>query len=166
MSVGIFVLIKEWPVLIDPEDFDRVTSRRWTVAGTKTVQVIGRTRDCGRTKRTTLERFLISPAENKYVVRRRDAAPDDFRKCSFLILSMTERQAYIGKRKQQCSSKFKGVYWSERSKAWRACIRPFGMSIALGTFDTEEDAAAAYDRAVEFHYGAGAFTNFRDRSGD
>lgn len=160
MSMGIYILIKERQVLIDSEDFERVTTRNWSITGVEPIQIIGRTKENGRSKRTTLERFLMSPEKDKYVVRSRDRQSDDYRKSSFLILSMTERQSYIGKRKKDCSSKFKGVYWSDRGNSWRACIRPHGMSIALGSFATEEEAAAAYDRAAEDYYGEFAFINF------
>lgn len=52
--------------------------------------------------------------------------------------------------------RFKGVHCrpsGSAMKPWRAMIRLDGKLVHLGSFATEEDAARAYDRAVERVYG-------------
>ncbi len=58
-------------------------------------------------------------------------------------------------------SRFKGVYLTE-NKRWQAILNTGKQYLRLGTFDTEEEAAIAYDRAALQHRGPDTFLNFRD----
>jgi len=58
------------------------------------------------------------------------------------------------------TSEFLGVCWDKRTKKWRAQICKDGRSIHLGRFDSEIEAARAYDRAAAELHGAYANLNF------
>jgi hypothetical protein len=50
------------------------------------------------------------------------------------------------------TSGFKGVRWRRQSRTWIASIQNDGVMIHLGTFETKEDAHAAYAKAsVDLH---------------
>jgi len=56
------------------------------------------------------------------------------------------------------TSGFKGVY--PVGKRWRTCLKANGKRLCLGTHDTPEEAARAYDKAALEHFGEFAYQNF------
>ena len=58
------------------------------------------------------------------------------------------------------TSKYKGVYWYRNRRKWRSCIRANNKLIFLGQFDTEIEAAKAYDEAARRYHGRFASPNF------
>ncbi len=60
-------------------------------------------------------------------------------------------------------SNYKGVAYqagSFRRKRWKAIIKANGKSLFLGSFETEKEAAEAYDRAAKRYFGEFACINF------
>lgn len=61
------------------------------------------------------------------------------------------------------TSAFKGVCWDAKAKSWQAQIMVSGEHRSLGGYETEEDAARAYDIASAEAFGEYARLNFPDR---
>lgn len=57
------------------------------------------------------------------------------------------------------SSQYKGVSWVEREKKWRSYIRVKSKLVDLGAFDSEREAALAYNVAATKHFGDFAILN-------
>lgn len=55
--------------------------------------------------------------------------------------------ALAAKLSQKTSSRYKGVFWDNGRQKWRARIRVGGQVKTLGSFDSEDAAAAAYRKA-------------------
>ncbi len=60
------------------------------------------------------------------------------------------------------SSTFKGVYWHKNCRKWRASLKLDGKEIHIGYFNTELEAAEAYDVEALYYFGNFAKTNFKD----
>jgi len=58
------------------------------------------------------------------------------------------------------SSDYQGTSWHKRSRKFRSQIGVKGNRIHLGFFNSEIDAAKAYDKAALKYYGEYAKTNF------
>ena len=58
------------------------------------------------------------------------------------------------------SSKYKGVCWNKQRGYWIAQIKVNWKAVYLGLFDSEEDAARAYDVAAIEAFGEFAYLNF------
>ena len=68
-------------------------------------------------------------------------------------------QQNAGKRKQNSSSNYKGVSITRNGKRWEAGIRASGIHYRLGVFDSEAEAALAYNTACIRLHGRFALLN-------
>jgi len=57
------------------------------------------------------------------------------------------------------SSIYKGVHWNKKLSKWSACITKDYKQIHLGLFESEEDAAIAYNKKAKLLYGDYALLN-------
>lgn len=65
------------------------------------------------------------------------------------------------KRKQSgCSSGYRGVCWNPLNENWRAVIKKKKRQYNIGSFDSEIEAARAYDEAAIILFGNNAKLNF------
>lgn len=74
-------------------------------------------------------------------------------------LSVHSRPKSRGHRGSPCSSRYKGVYWASDRGKWRAYIMRNRVQTWLGQYDTEEEAARAYNEAATRLYGEYADVN-------
>jgi hypothetical protein len=101
----------------------------------------------------------MKPTGKKQVYPRRFNDGLDYRKSNLVICTLKERQRLLPKKRMQSSSSFRGVSRSQTSQKWRAGIEVNGHSINLGEFETEGEAAQAYNRGAREHFGDLAYQN-------
>lgn len=66
-----------------------------------------------------------------------------------LFKRLTLRPTRTVKSKKKKTSPYRGVSWSSLEKGWRAVIEVGGVRYKLGVFESDKDAALAYDAAAE-----------------
>lgn len=83
----------------------------------------------------------------------------DNRRSNIRIATRSQNSANKPKRDGDYSSTHKGVYFAKDRNKWRASITVDYKTIRLGSFDTEIEAAQAYDTAAKEHFGEFAQSN-------
>jgi len=71
-----------------------------------------------------------------------------------------EQQMRNTRKRRGGSSQYKGVSFIKATGRWRALAMKGGVSHHIGVFDSENDAAAAYDRWAKENFGEFASLNF------
>ena len=76
--------------------------------------------------------------------------------------TLSQNQGNRRKQTKEGTSKYKGVYWNIHANKWIARLQIARVSKYLGLFDSEEDAANAYDTAATEHFKEFKYLNFQD----
>lgn len=152
--------------LVDEDMFDGLNRRSWH--WTDTGKSAGHAAfDDGKSR--VLLHHAVLGVESSTIVDHRDNNGLDCRRENLRIASKQKncanRGKYIGREGRVFTSSYKGVIDRSRhltpgASPWLARIRVDGRLIHLGRFDTEIDAAIAYDTAAIQHFGEFAKTNF------
>lgn len=141
--------------IIDDEDFDYITSYKWharKASGRKGSMYYAKSYKAGMMHR------LIMNCPKGLQVDHINHNPMDNRKSNLRICTIKENLRNR-RRKPKGSSRFLGV--TPSLKKWQACIGVNFKRIYLGTFETQEDAAKAYDSAAQKYFGEYANLNFK-----
>jgi hypothetical protein len=86
----------------------------------------------------------------------------DNRKANLRAATHTQNLWNRRKFKPYAHSKYKGVDWARHTKRWRGRISVNGKRIHLGHFDSEIEAAKAYDEGAKKYFGEFAALNFEN----
>lgn len=77
----------------------------------------------------------------------------NLRVCTITQNHQNQRKRIVG------TSKYKGACWNRRDHKWQASIKVNKKLIHLGLFDSELDAACAYNKAAQKYFGEFALLN-------
>jgi DNA-binding transcriptional MerR regulator len=120
----------------------------------------------GDVRGVPLRRIIMGMTDTDLNVRHVSGDPLDCRRENLVVRTVQQRARNARKRKaikgRAPTSRFKGVYWEEWTKKWRAAIGVDGKSRRLGRFGDEIAAAVAYDEAARLWFGEHAWLNFPD----
>jgi len=150
--------------IIDAVDYDKVKDYRWSLCGSNNEYVAARMTP-GNNTRTYLHKFLLNPTKphvDHINCDRLDNRRSNLRECSHNenFHNQSKRQTYAGR---PTTSIYKGVHLEKTTGKYVAQINVFGEKIRLGSFDNEEDAGIAYDRAALKYFGEFARINKIER---
>lgn len=156
-------LIKGLNTLIDEADWSAMSQRKWgaTRSGNgapyagRQVYVSG-----GKGGRRTLYMHReITRAPRGMLVDHRNCDTLDNRRSNLRLATKAGNAANARKPRTGKTSQFKGVSWSKARNKWVAHIRKDGKGAHLGHFDSEAEAAVAYNRAASEAFGEFARVN-------
>jgi hypothetical protein len=147
--------------LVDADDFDLVRGYRWNpVRSTKAAATLyARTALRGKDGYYLKMHILILGKMPGKVIDHINGNGLDNRRCNLRHVTVSQNQANSAKHIKGSSS-FKGVSWVRRDSRWKAQITVNYRSIWLGSFESAEEAARAYDDAAMRHFGECARVNF------
>jgi hypothetical protein len=146
--------------LVDDEDYDELMKYKWRAYTTKGLVYVSRTvvLESGKQHSVLMHRMIANTPEGMQTdhINRN---PLDNRKCNLRVCdyatNMQNRHKRAGAR-----SKYYGVFYNPPGrKHWTPHIRFNGVVFNLGYFDTEEEAAKAYDTKARELYGEHARIN-------
>jgi hypothetical protein len=149
----------KWTIL-DQQDYCRFAGFKWCIGGYKDkyYAVRGQIIDPADIKIVRLHRLIMNAPDGLLVDHKNGDGLDNRR--SNLRLATHSQNQCNKRKKANTSSRFSGVYWDKAKRKWVARTKYQGKSIWLGVFDSEIDAARAYDAAAKKYYGEFARLNF------
>lgn len=140
-------------ILVDDEDYEHLNQYKWYIYKG------GRTFYAGRWPHIIMHRMLLGVTNRKTLVDHIDHnglnnQRSNIRVCDYSQNSMNSKPY------EDSTSRFRGItYDPSRRKKWRVRIAKLGVRKFIGHFETEEEAAIAYNKAAILIHGEFANLN-------
>ncbi|MBN6852270.1 AP2 domain-containing protein [Staphylococcus warneri] len=137
-------------IFVDDEDYGEISQYTWTKSyGSGKSKNSRRIYALVNTKKILLNTFILKGSHQK-------VKNNDFTKSN---LTTKGNARHWVKATEKGKSKYKGVTWHKASKKWVASIRLKGRNKYLGIYHNEDDAAKAYNNAVNNYWGGNGYLN-------
>lgn len=138
-------------VLVDDEDYELVVQYRWHLYESSAGVQYARTNNRGVFMHQLITGYPLTDHRNG----------DGLDNQRYNLRSATVQENARNSRGCRSSSRFKGVCMDGKSGRWRATITLTpGRKSHIGFYDTEEDAARAYDAVAQANFGEFVRLNF------
>lgn len=147
--------------MVDDEDFEYLNQWRWYLFNCKTVFYAARSTSAkkeGKKVPIIMHRLIMNCPPDMIVDHRDHDGLNNQR--SNLRICTKQQNACNRVASRGVTSKFIGVSRYSENK-WQAALAPHGKPIHLGYFNSEIEAAAAYDASAKKHYGEFASQNIK-----
>ncbi len=145
-------------VLLDDADHYEQSKFLWHISSTRNTYYVRReTHIYNKRDVIYLHREIMSVPSDMKVDHINGNGLDNRREN--LRVCTHQQNLFNGRKHQNCSSRFKGVSWSQSRSRWCAFIKRNGKTVNLGRFRVEVEAAIAYNRAATELFGEFANLN-------
>lgn len=153
-------LTRGFVAFVDDRDFDWLNQWNWFALTPENFRVYAVRHEGPKSNRITIlmHRIILGP-DIQYGDHKNGNGIDNQRH-NLRAADAMQNGGNARKWRRVTSSQFKGVSWVKRDNCWRAYIKINYHQIGLGYFQDEAEAARAYDRAAERHFGEFANLNF------
>lgn len=142
--------------IVDDDQFDLVNGKPWYVDCRGNIAYGDRT--SGKSVPVLMVSILY-PCAPGLVRDHINHNRFDNRSCNIRICTRAENCRNMLPWKKAKTSRFKGVSWHRAASKWNATIKFQRQRIYLGLFESEEDAAMAYNSAALHYFGQFAHLN-------
>jgi hypothetical protein len=146
---------------VDPEDYETLVAFSWYAQEhhghwyAHRTQYLGGGREHEQKETVPMHRQILS-APDGMMVDHKDRNGLNNTRGNLRLVTDAENKRNC---KRSGKSIFRGVYPSPTPGKWCAKLSDGGKSVYLGTFDTEQAAASAYNRAAQERFGSQAVLN-------
>lgn len=144
-------------VMVDDEDFPKLNKYTWGLkkdyCGEYAQSIMDIVKWPRLMHRAILNRF------DKVLVIHKDGNGLNNKKSNLSLATPQQKQAHATKR-AFATSEYKGIYWNKERNKWRASIMFNYKKYNLGNYDSEVEAAKAYDARATELFGRFANLNF------
>lgn len=145
--------------VVDEEDFDRLNKHKWYACKNgNTFYALRKSNVNGKRLTILMHREILGLKPGDPGVDHRDGNGLNNRRKN-LRLASHEQNGMNRRRNKNGTSRFKGVYWEKNHRKWHVRIKFGGKYVHIGYFDSEEDAARAYDEKAKELFGEFARLN-------
>lgn len=141
--------------MVDDEDYERVNRHFWYVMNGDSGASVLTSIDG---KERTLGQYILEDIPQGKVVIRLNTKRFDFTKRNLRVIKPREINHYR-KGVRNSTSKYKGVSFEKFTGKWKAQLVVNGVKVISKRFNSEEEAALAYNEAVKKHLPKGAYLN-------
>ena len=142
--------------LVDDEDYEMFGSLKWCVHRNKKILYAKRRKPNTKEFITVFLHREIMSIESGMYVDHIDGNGLNCQKSNLRVCTKSQNGANFSGRG---ASKYRGVSLTKSTGRWSASIAPNGKGKHIGFFNTEENAAIAYNIFAEKHYGEFATYN-------
>ena len=144
--------------IIDEKDLELISQYKWcAVEQGKKIKCWYAKTNIGGGTALYLHRLLMNPPVGLEVDHINRNGLDN-RRSNLRIATRSQNNA--NRKSKNVTSNYQGVCWSRRDKKWRANIQINRKKQSLGYFDSEIEAAKAYDKKAKELFGEFAILNF------
>lgn len=145
------VKIKDTPIIIDSEDLKIFENYKWNLCNKNgTLYLLSFIKVDGKRKTIYYSRIITNASEN-IIVDHIDGNTLDNRKSNLRFVNKTQNAQNM-KSNKNSTSKYKGVSFDKCRKLWRVVIKVNKKQVYVGRFDSEIEAATAYNEAAKKYF--------------